>query len=207
MESPANLYPWVVYLELDKDGDEEPTRCGGSILTTKHILSAAHCFTNYTTTDFDGIKDKVTVYAGLHNYTGNGNGFKVSKIIYHPYYIDLHINGNFYYLPHYGNHAYDAAILVLKSELKFSKESFSMIYCVIIVHCPFHFQIISPICLPPDHNTGDYVGKVATVAGWGKTGTGNENEIDLPNELRRVNVTIHDNNIQRCINSFRQGQV
>ncbi|XP_061659401.1 transmembrane protease serine 2 isoform X2 [Syngnathoides biaculeatus] len=98
-EASNGAWPWQVSLQLFSFRHT----CGGSIITPYWIVSAAHCFQDYSTPSF------WTVYSGdtsLSRIRVNGN--KVHKIISHEKY-DSKTNDN------------DIALLKLKTALTFSK--------------------------------------------------------------------------------------
>ncbi|KAK7482041.1 hypothetical protein BaRGS_00026733 [Batillaria attramentaria] len=134
--------PWMVMLL--KDGD---FHCGGSVLNSTHILTAAHCVQDHqglyhlssganflNREDIEVIAGKLrTRLTGQHRTVGSSEQrVSVDRIIQHPDYND-HTNDN------------DVAILVLETELTLT-------------------EWVRPICLPdPDNSLPDS----ANVAGWG----------------------------------------
>lgn len=119
--------------------------CGGSLISTKLIVTAAHCI-QYKKDPLKRKAEEASFYLGKHNLESL-NGEKnyivsgVSKFI-------IHSDWNF------EDDRYDAdiAIAVLYRTIPFSK-------------------FVKPICLwTQSSNHDDLVGKSGRVAGWGKTG-------------------------------------
>ena len=137
-EAVPNEYPWIVALFHE----EYEHQCGGSILSSKHVLTAAHCF--YFTSE-DGLKTTFLphtewiVRIGEHNKNQSTATQNISiaekGYIEHPDFDIITAT------------SYDIAILKLASPIIFS-------------------EVVVPICLPADTST-QYNDKIATVAGWG----------------------------------------
>nr|BAN15733.1 serine protease like protein [Cryptotympana facialis]BAP76071.1 serine protease like protein [Cryptotympana facialis] len=101
-ETRPNEYPWlalVVSLKGEKFYD-----CGGSIISNKYVLSAAHCF--------DETTRRVDVYLGVHDVTEAENGhvkkYTVQHVIIHPRYDDV-------------DSLADIALLKLSEKIRFSR--------------------------------------------------------------------------------------
>lgn len=71
-------FPWVVFLELHFPSLK--TRCGGSIVTKRHVLTAAHC----TTLNEEGVAAIDVIYGNTD--IKRGARLKVTKVLLHPEY-------------------------------------------------------------------------------------------------------------------------
>ena len=166
-EAPKHAYPWQIsILWSDKEWHTSASHiCGGSIISSKYILTAAHCFHEsiYTTPlpeeaadqlseelqDYYFTPDEVFVLVGAHylpnndeitstELRNNKNIHRVREIIIHDQYD-----------PPKTSFQYDFTILKLESILKFSSK-------------------VAAVCLPdPKFSASKYVGRKGVVSGWG----------------------------------------
>ena len=97
-ETEVNEYPWQV--GLVRPGSRRPF-CGGSIISNRHILTAAHCTIGQATS-------RIRVLMGEHDTTDSVADIKtISAITNHPDYND-------------NTYVNDVAILTLTSPITFS---------------------------------------------------------------------------------------
>ena len=116
--SEVNEYPWQVLLSIQTH--EGPDMCGGSLISSRWVLSAAHCFEDAGITAAG-----TTVILGEHDtrLSSETNSLKlgVEKIMDHPKYDKKAQFDN------------DLSLLKLSRDVDFSK-----------------YEHIRPICLPTD---------------------------------------------------------
>merc|ERR1712038_1030797 len=68
--NPANKYPWMA--ALVRDGNQF---CGGTLVASKYVISAAHCMTEGSSTpDFQ-------IVLGEHDLTSTGEGSLTEDVI------------------------------------------------------------------------------------------------------------------------------
>lgn len=93
--------PYQVSLQLFiKQFEKNQHFCGGSVLTTRHILTASHCLAGFPT-------DKMSVVAGTSNWDEGGVRHEVACTELHPDYKELHSS--------------DIGLVTLVMPLEFSK--------------------------------------------------------------------------------------
>ena len=131
-----NEFPWHVMLMITLPIFGE-VRCGGSILSSRTILTTARCLEDYTQNPIQFIVGNLTVVVGVHDWSADGDGEKrmnVCDIVIHPKYFTSLVK------------TYDIAILILCEDIIFTKE-------------------IAPVC-PPSMPESDYANVSAIVTGW-----------------------------------------
>ena len=140
--------------------------CGGTLISSTHVLTAAHCVQNRRA-GFDVQASQIKVYIGEHNRgkrpfdkgDSKFNALTVAEVIKHPNYN----------IPY--NHDNDYAILRLSKAVDFTSE-------------------VSPACLPADVES-TYEGRIATATGWGRLGDPRTSKTSI--SLQEVNVTVTSN--------------
>jgi secreted trypsin-like serine protease len=95
VEAPRNAYPWMAALVRPGYDAFNGQFCGGSLISPRIVLSAAHCVAGRT-------PSQVEVILGIHylSQPGSSRRFTVSRIIVHPNYSGA-------------NNGYDLALLEL----------------------------------------------------------------------------------------------
>ena len=172
-EAGENEYPWMVRLV---GTTPLPGGCGGSLISRKHVITAAHCIYPYAVENFSNhsrlpgkgvintrgeVIENLKVVVGEHSmqkYIDDEKNnidwktkypesvYSIEKITWHK---DYWPNGWDAGKWNTGNKIYDYGIITLKDPVTFSDK-------------------VKPICFPVDTNIAKYENKKATIAGWGQ---------------------------------------
>uniref|UniRef100_E2J7A1 Salivary trypsin n=1 Tax=Triatoma matogrossensis TaxID=162370 RepID=E2J7A1_9HEMI len=132
-EAKRNEYPMIA--ELSIQGDHI---CGGTIITKRHVVTAAHCA--FYPKSLDPLpKYIIDVHVGIHEVRGErafqgGQNFGIEEFITHPKY-------------HYKNKDHDIAVIFLDDEINFNPHN------------------VAPACLPVGNE--EIIGDKLKVLGWG----------------------------------------
>ncbi|KAF2883691.1 hypothetical protein ILUMI_22474 [Ignelater luminosus] len=154
-------FPWMAILEYNLPNTKHRFRCGGSLITKRHVLTAAHCITDKL----------VNVRLGEHNLKTDPDCEDTTPGLEYCADPPKNIGIEKTYVPEPyqsedRNHHGDIAIIKLKEDVDFS-------------------NFIIPICLPLSEELKNklYAGKNLTVAGWGRTEDAYHSDVKLKVEL------------------------
>ena len=144
--NPPHSQPWMVTVsrtKKDSTSQHSSYGCGGTLISRKHILSAAHCARACKTVD--KCKDKSINWATLGDHDKTKDDGEIYVPITKPYYWHPECkqptpNGPF---------KYDYVIFVMKCCVEFN-------------------EFIQPACFPKQAHATLF-GKSVTVLGWGDT--------------------------------------
>ncbi|KAG4076581.1 hypothetical protein HA402_001868 [Bradysia odoriphaga] len=155
---------WPFAVALYKVNHTEPL-CGGTLISKKHVLTAAHCIHNKQAPS--QIKaHHLKVYLGVHNLSEKD---EVGVIQANIEDIRVHPDWDPYFTSHFNA---DLAILVLSENVSFTKT-------------------IRPVCLPADSTdtNSQTIDLRGMVVGWDVTGSNNWEYIQRQASITAVNDT------------------
>lgn len=156
-ESRPGEWPWMAAIFLDRGPKGKEFWCGGALIDSKHILTAAHCLSDQRGMRYP--EAQLTVRLGDHHLYKTDDGaepkeYNVKSILQHP---------------HFRRHGFfnDIGIMTLTEDAIFT-------------------DFIQPICLPEKKDLKkDLKGYMATILGWGTLyyggpGSGSLQQVSMP---------------------------
>lgn len=172
-EAEFGQFPWMALLGYQQKGlDILEFLCGGTIITTKFVMTAAHCIT------VDVKRELMIVRLGENDLKTSRDCYMLQgqKVCVDPH-VDMKVE-KFFQHPKYNKKTLknDIGLVKVKGTIKFT-------------------DYIQPICLPFERKleTSDLVGQKFLISGWGKT---NPRNIGGSSTLQYANVFVWD--LEKC---------
>ena len=127
-------------LDISDDDPETAMLCGGTLVASKYVISATHCFffLNSATLEFRK-KENIRIWLGDHNIKQSGETLLEEKKIR---------VANLHHHPNFG--PFDITVVELAESVD--------------------LNVYTPACLARTIDTNKFLGKYVTVAGWGFLG-------------------------------------
>jgi len=162
-------FPWMALVEYERPNGQKGFYCGGVLINSKYILTAAHCLKGK---DLPSTWKIVSVRLGEYNTDTDQDCIPIknsNKMLCAPPAVNVAVEDKIAhesYDPFDQNQYHDIALLRLSKDVRYS-------------------DYIKPICLPKSENlvTKSYIDKNLVVAGWGKTESASESNIKLKLEV------------------------
>ncbi len=168
---------WSMIVSLRLNGTESH-RCGGTILSTSYVLTAAHCLRQISTADPAGI----TIAAGMTNRSDPLQIVRhVDRVYMHPNYTSIP-----------GDTRHDIALLHIDQPFLFESNSNVSKICV--------HRIDPPLAT----NQYPKSGTPLSIIGWGTLHSGDSS---IPEILQQVQVFAIDNEAPICLNSINNTEI
>ncbi|KAL1501655.1 hypothetical protein ABEB36_006948 [Hypothenemus hampei] len=148
-------FPWMVLIAYNSSDFGIEFRCGGTIISERFILTAAHCILN---TSIFGVR--------LGEYDLNNTDQDCAHSYCSPPTQDLYIEDTIIH-PKYNpkTHENDIALIKLLGQADISQTN------------------IRPICLPLFDTNDDLAGKYAIISGWGATEISDMSAVPMKAEI------------------------
>lgn len=156
-ETDLDEFPWTALIRYRRSNGVLSFNCGGSIINSRYVISAAHCFNPRPGYQVAGVR------LGEHTISNEGKDCKGSDC------ADLPVDRNI------------EKIIVHEEYDANSKSQLNDIALVRLDRNVSWSHYVQPICLPAQESlmTRNIVGHKLTAAGWGRTETGEPSDTKL----------------------------